>query len=217
MKRIFPHLFVFLTFCLCMYLGIWQLQRMEWKNSILDRIENNMQTIILPKEYQNIEEDEFKQMKIVGRFLHDEEFHILSRTYNGKAGTHVVTPLLTESGDKILVNRGWVKADGDYEKPTDTIEVTGVIRVSQKGGWLALENDPENNHWFSIDLPVMYEKINQDPKGFYIDRVSDDKTYPLSLPKEIKLHNSHLQYVITWFSLSFALLVIYYFRFWKRK
>lgn len=217
MKRIFPHLFVFLTFCLTMYLGIWQLQRMEWKSDLLAKIEQNMQTTIPLSEFKSIEEDEFKQVELVGEYQHGDEFHILSRTYNGKAGTHVVTPLTVGSDDKILINRGWVKADGDYEKPAGIVEVTGIIRSSQKGGWLSLKNDPEKNHWFSINLPEMYKKISAQPHEFYIDRVSDKKTYPLSLPKKINMHNQHLQYVITWFTLSFALLIIYYFRFWKKQ
>ena len=204
-------------FCTTMYLGIWQLQRLEWKNGIIEKIEKNLKTTISYEEFNNIEDDEFKLMKLQGEFLHDRHFNLLSRTYNGKAGTHVLTPFLANNGELLLVNRGWVKADGDYDEPKGIIEIEAVIRTSQKPGWLALENDPAKNHWFSIDLPEIYKSLNKPAKIFYLDRVSEDKSFPLALPKKIQLHNEHLQYVITWLSLSFALVVMYYFRFWKNK
>lgn len=203
--------------CTTMYLGIWQLQRMEWKNDIISKIEKNLQTTITYDDFNNIEEDEFKLMKIRGKFIHDKNFDLLSRTYNGKAGVHVLTPFIAENGELLLVNRGWVKAGSDYKEPTETVELEAVIRTTQKPGWLSLENDPEKNHWFSINLPAMYKILNKPAKIFYLDRVSGEKSFPLALPKKIQLHNEHLQYVITWFSLSFALVIMYYFRFWKNK
>lgn len=216
-KRILPHVIVALMFCTTMYLAIWQLQRMQWKNNLLASIEQNMQISILVDDFTNLENDMFKLMQVQGSFLHDEEIHLLSRTYNGKPGFHVLTPLLQANGDKILVNRGWVKSDEDYEKPEQPVEVEGVIRAASKPGWLSLKNDPQKNHWFHIDLPLIYKNINTTEKPYYIDRVSDEKNYPLALPKKIKLHNEHLQYVITWFSLSFALIIMYYYRFWKNR
>lgn len=218
-KKIFPHIFVVLTFWLTFSLGYWQLERMTWKNELLEKIESRISSEPMDiSEYKNMEDDEFKYVTITGEYLHDKEVTLLNRTYNGKPGVHIYTPLKT--ADKTyLVSRGWVRDEQEYNKPEGIQMINGLIRKTQVANWISLENSPEKGQWFWIELEKMYKSVGLEPIELYIDRKIEDgsKDYPLPLPKKIQIHNEHLQYTITWFSLSITLLVIYYFRFWYRK
>jgi surfeit locus 1 family protein len=221
MKKNFPHIFVFFAFLFLVYLGTWQVQRLLWKTALIEKVNarTNGEPISIP-EYKNVADDEFRLLKLIGEFDYKNEITLLSRTYNGKAGVHVLTPLHEENLQKtILIDRGWVKSDGDYEKPVGRQEIIGIIRAGQKQNWIMLDNDPAKNFWFWVDLPAMYKKISAPQQDFYLDlkQGAAVKTYPIALPKKIEIYNEHLQYAITWYSLSLALLGVYYCRFWHKK
>ena len=192
---------------------------MEWKNDVLAKIDARLEhPPISYSEYTNLENDEYRQMQLEGIYLFDKEIKLMNKTYNGKPGFHVMTPLELFNGERVIINRGWIPVEKEYEQPAGVQTVTGVIRRGQAPNWLTLENNPQKGHWFWIDLPTIYSEANAEPLEYYIDRKldTDSATYPLALPKKIQLYNEHLQYAITWFSLSIALLVIYYFRFFRK-
>jgi surfeit locus 1 family protein len=115
-----------------------------------------------------------------------------------------------------------VPSDKEPERLKGKQEITGIVRAAQKlnfiGRAIVFDNQPKKQLWFWLDLPQMYESLNLPPKDFYLDMINTGKStsYPIALPVDLKLYNEHLQYAITWYLLSIALLIVYYFRFWKK-
>jgi len=221
MKKIFPHVFVFLTFCLTMSLAIWQVQRLQWKEDLIARLDRNLSLPpVSSTEYTNIDQEEFRLLKEHGHYDVRNEMHVLLQSYNGKVGTHVITPFITDTGKTILVNRGWVPNEEAYKEPEIGHELYGVIRKNPRKGYFALENEPKKSIWYNIDLPEMYANLDAPDADYYVEaKALDEKaemTYPIPLPKKIDIYNEHLQYVITWFGMSIALLAVYYFRFFHK-
>ena len=134
-----------------------------------------------------------------------------------------MTPLQTDSGEIILVNRGWTPNDSEPLRPAGKQKIIGIIHGRQKlnyiGKHIMLDNNPAKNQWFTIDLHQMYTAIKAPEKEFYLDMINEEgnKTFPYALPKKIEIYNEHFQYVLTWYGIALALVVIYYFRFWYRK
>jgi surfeit locus 1 family protein len=116
-------------------LGVWQLQRLEWKEGLialraervvspaldlvtrsrLDRYtDRGMFDLRLPPEsgIATIAADlatfEYRPIRVAGRFQHDRTLRLVSRTLTGHVGEHVVTPLELVQGGILLVDRGWV-------------------------------------------------------------------------------------------------------------
>lgn len=193
---------------------------MQWKEELLEKLNSRINGApISEAQLTNVENDEFRQIELVGEFEHEKEMLILQQSYNGKVGVHVVSPFKTVGGKEVIVNRGWVLYEEKHDKPEGQQKIVAVIRKNPRQGYFALKNEPQKNMWYNVNLPEMYAKVGAPVLDFYVEEkaTEDDHSYPIALPKEIHIYNEHLQYVITWFSVSISLLAVYYFRFWHKK
>lgn len=71
----------------------------------------------------------FRRVRAQGVYQPDGQLFIDNRQHGGRAGFHVVTPLLLASGDVLLVNRGWVARSSAYPAPPDAAVPAGEQRV----------------------------------------------------------------------------------------
>lgn len=126
-----------MTICL-LSLGVWQTQRLQWKEGLLFKIENRDASTFVPLEQFILENDDLKSMsfnkvKLRGTFQHDLAFRIIPRTWNGRSGAHLYTPMtLSSSGKMLLVNRGWIpdnSKDITVEEPSGEIDLMGYLQL----------------------------------------------------------------------------------------
>ena len=217
-------------------LGTWQVQRLFWKEAEIAKRQERLAApaVSLPADFPDPEEIEFTRVRLEGRFLHDEEFHVGARTENGRIGYHVVTPFALASsspggGRVILVNRGWVpedrrdpatRAEGQLE---GEIAIDGLLRT---GGWKSLDfarppNKPEERFYFWLDLPVMAEDVSEGPviTEVYADAVAAEVPggLPVGGQTRVNLPNDHLEYAITWYSFAVILVVIWFLYSYRRE
>lgn len=207
-------------------LGLWQLQRLEWKEGVIARIEARTQkrpvtldqALALASERPN---PSYFQVHVEGSFHHDRERYLYAMSLDGEPGWHVITPLETVQGHVVLVDRGFVpealrdpatRPEGQIE---EVVGVTGLIRTPEKPGLFIPENEPDKNQWFSRDLTAMSRSMF--PGGtvqvapFFLDAKESDVPggWPKGGQTRLTLTNNHLQYALTWFGLAGVLLVIY--------
>ncbi|CAO3638615.1 unnamed protein product [Cunninghamella blakesleeana] len=213
----------FLTFGL----GTWQVQQLRWKVKLIEKLEERMYlpAIPLPRRINmdNIDDYEYRRVKVSGTFRHDQEMLVGPRTRgDGVVGYFLVTPLKREDGSVILIKRGWVSLDKkDQSKRPESlvdgpIEIEGLLRVTEKPNSFTPENKPEANEWYWIDLDtmaeltyaqtLMVESVSDRPS--YQDHTLIDKGIPVGRSPVVEVRNSHLQYVITWYALSAATTVM---------
>jgi surfeit locus 1 family protein len=76
----------------------------------------------------------FQRVSVTGTLDPARQFLLDNRTNEGRPGYEVLTPLYRESGDTILVDRGWVPFSGFREKLPDVsfasdrdVEITGRV------------------------------------------------------------------------------------------
>lgn len=222
--KLVPTLFTIPTFLVLIFLGTWQVQRLDWKQDLIDKLQvrSAQAPDAIPTGTLNQEDHEFLPVQVQGVYDHDHEFHLVNRSLNGEAGINVVTPLKLKDGGTILVNRGWVpfelrdKALRPDGMPTGEQTVTGLLRFVKPRStieeWVVPENEPGNNAWFNIDPQAMATQagLSHLPDHYIL---SSDQSERGNLPRgrqwTVDVRNDHLQYAITWYSLALGLLVIY--------
>lgn len=201
-------------------LGTWQIQRLFWKQGLIDARQSNAAAPIqdgLPRSF-DAARDAFRRVKVKGRFLNDKEVFLAARSHRGNAGFHVITPFALAAGGHILIDRGWIplsirdqigRVAGQIDGETT---VTAFMRAPSSGGAFTPDNAPAANVWYTVDIPAIGKKTGlSDLKPFYLeaDATPNPGGFPVGGQTRLDLPNNHLQYVITWYSLAIVGLIIY--------
>ena len=126
-----------LSLVILMGLGSWQVDRLFWKQNLIEQRETQatLPPIAVPVDVELDPAMAFRAAFAEGHFLNDQEKYLMARTLRGNVGFQLITPLEQEDGRIILVNRGWVPTDNrdPATRPESLIEtpvhVTGVLRL----------------------------------------------------------------------------------------
>ena len=108
---LWPTVVTLLLLVLMTGLGLWQLERADWKQELVDTNEGRSRLSPIALRPGAEISDEVQYRRVFARGYYDMEHQLLldNKTYQGHAGYHVLTPLrLAESDAVVLVNRGWV-------------------------------------------------------------------------------------------------------------
>lgn len=205
-------------------LGLWQVERLNWKRALMATIEARVAAPAVPvpmeAEWPGLDTKglEYRRLRLAGTFRHDREFHYFTQADDGTPGYDVVTPLTLASGGVVLVDRGFVPEEkkDPATRGAGQIEgaaaVVGIARAPQSRGGFTPADDPARNIWFTRDPGQMAKAAGLGPVApFYVE--ADATPNPGGWPKggrtRLQISNRHLQYALTWFGLAGALLVIY--------
>ena len=223
-ERLVPTLFTVSGVLILLALGIWQVQRLHWKEGLIAQRDAGVAAapISPPQTLTEARGDAFRHVVAEGTYENDEELFLAASSDSGESGYQVVTPLKMTDGRTMFVNRGFIPLELKDRTKRAAGELSGVQRVvgllrvppAEKPSFFLPNNRPDLNLWFWVDLPSMARQDGiSDPVPFYVD--ADTTPNPGGWPKggitRLELPNNHLQYAITWFSLAIALVVIYVF------
>ena len=220
---LWPTIFTILSLLTLLSLGSWQVYRLIWKNNLISNYLNkfNNEIIYYNNKFDFKEEFEYRRINIEGKFLNDKEILVIGKTFEGNAGFHLLTPLITKNKKVILINRGWISEKYKFQNSRkftiikNVILVNGIIRKPQNKGYFVPENDPIGNFWFTIKPREIQKALKLDnydfEKNFYISSVRSSKklSLPIGVSGTPNFRNQHLSYAITWYSLALVLLIIY--------
>ncbi|GGO51738.1 SURF1-like protein [Streptomyces daqingensis] len=121
-------------------LGFWQLHRHEARVAHNELISSSLRARAVPFAQVSqgkrgpAEDDQFRTATATGRYDTAHEVVVRQRTGADEQsiGYFVLTPLIQRDGKAVLVNRGWIEADGDLtrfpdvpEAPDGEVTVTG--------------------------------------------------------------------------------------------
>jgi surfeit locus 1 family protein len=222
-------LFTLIAVTIMVGLGTWQVERLAWKNALIDRIESGLRAApaALPARVENPADWDFRRVSVTGQFLHDHELDLAARSMNGRIGYQIVTPLKRDDGTLVLVNRGWVPlekrdpASRPEGLPAGMVTIEGVARVPAERGWMQPDNDPATNMWFWYDIPAMAARAGVSasealPVVIEAGAAANPGGFPIGGQTNVNIANNHLQYAFTWYSLAITLIVIYFVFHWRR-
>lgn len=105
------------------------------------------------------------------------------------------------------------KVDEDQHPSITSVEVIGVVRGSEKPSIFVPANDPNSRQWFYVDVPVIAVACGLPEDTLLIEDINEnvDPSNPYPVPKGIDalirssvMPQDHLNYTLTWYSLSAA-------------
>ncbi len=201
-------------------LGLWQVERREWKLGLIARVAERVDQAPMPApgpaDWPGVTAatQEYRHVQMAGHYLNDRETLVQAVTALG-GGFWVLTPFRTDRGFTVLVNRGFVPADrrdpaqrqaGNIDTETT---VTGLLRIAEPGGGFLRDNDSAAGRWYSRDVAAIAAARGlTDAAPYFVDADArpNDGGWPQGGMTVVQFRNSHLGYALTWFGLA-AMLV----------
>jgi surfeit locus 1 family protein len=221
------------VFVILLSLGTWQVERLQWKETLISEIEARRtappMSVEAAADIVNRGGDvDYAAITATGTFDNSHEFYFLA-TQDGQPGFYVYTPLQTVGGKAVLVNRGFVpeelrdpakRASGQLQGQVTLVGLARA-RLTEKPSSLVPDNEPAKDLYFWKDMDAMaagagINKANLLP--FFIDAgaAANPGGYPIGGVTQIDLPNNHLSYAVTWYGLAAVMVVIAALAFRKR-
>jgi surfeit locus 1 family protein len=184
-------------------LGMWQMQRLAWKESVIADIDTRILAapVALPIEPDPLK-DAYLPVVMAGSYFGDTVRVLVSQKDVG-AGYRLITAF-DAANARVLVDRGFVAVDfKGTTTPTGPVTVTGNLQWPQETDVFTPEPDLANNIWFARDVGALADAL--DTKRILIVARETSNDHPAVIPFPVdtsRIPNDHLQYAITWFSLA---------------
>ncbi|RVV98537.1 SURF1 family protein [Mesobaculum littorinae] len=183
-------------------LGIWQVHRLEWKTAMLADITARISSapVDLPQD-PDPEADRYLPVRVPGQFT-GEALHLLVSVKQVGAGYRIVEAFETDTGRRIMVDRGFVpNAEKDADHPAAPGPVGGNLHWPEETDSFTPEPELDRNIWFARDVPRMADALKTEPLLVVARADTGGGVTPLPVGTE-GIPNDHLGYAITWFSLA---------------
>lgn len=222
-RLIVPGLFTIAGLAVLISLGVWQLQRKQWKEGLIAALEQRLsaQPVDLPSPQQwhqlNQQDAEFRRVKVRVTFPDDAR---PAWFYSGASalrpdvkgpGYFVFVPGRLPGGATVVVDAGYVP-QLQHPSVIGTTEIVGVLRWPEQAGLFISERDTSGDTWFVRDhLSMSRARHWGEVAPFYIDQEGPvpSRGLPKPGPLTVKLRNDHLGYALTWFGLAAALAAVF--------
>lgn len=189
-------------------LGVWQVQRRAWKLDLIARVEQRIhaEPVPAPEPKAWSEDDVYRRVRLSGVFDHDRATLVQAVTEKGP-GFWVLTPLKTDRGFIVLVNRGFVPAElkTAVAHGAGPSTVIGLLRATEPRGAFLRQNQPGQGRWYSRDVEAIAAARRLAGVAPYFvdaDAMPNPGGWPLGGLTVVRFPNSHLIYALTWFGLA---------------
>jgi surfeit locus 1 family protein len=220
---------------LCVRLGIWQLDRLEQRRAFNAHVESMWAADPISLNGQTTEDLtklEYRAVMVGGTYDFENQVALRNRYFQDEYGFHLLTPLLLGDGSALLVDRGWIPADGNdspadwrkYDQP-GPVTIQGQIRLGQSKPDLGGVPDPtltpeqtRLDFWNIVNLERIQEQVPYSLLSVFVqpDVDLDDTEPPIPYQPKIELtEGSHFGYAIQWF--TYATILVAGYPFFVRK
>lgn len=203
-KILFPLLLGLAGCGVLIWLGLWQVDRLGWKQQILANIDARLAAAPAPLRLDATEaQDEYSRVTLSG-MPDGNELHVLVSGTSAGTGYRVIVPFRLDDGARILVDLGLL--------PLDAKNAASLIAPMQISGTLLWPDDRNDstpapdfsrNIWFARDVAIMSDALDTLPLMVVVSQASPADPRLTALPvTTADIKNDHLEYAITWFLLA---------------
>ena len=223
-------------------LGAWQLDRLQWKEGLIARVQKNLQgepepvAAVLADAERTRDGINYIPVKLSGEYLALKPIFEFT-TFKGASGWNVYALLEIVEQDRFadsqyaVINRGFIpynerQAFENSVPDSAKIEVVGLLRSPpEQQPSAAFDNELDNRTFYWRDIEAMATVFKEDPKivaPWYIDlglpkSGAGNGEFPIAGTTLINFPNNHLQYAFTWFGLAGTLLLVGGSFLWSRR
>ena len=137
----------------CFRLGEWQFDRLHDREQRNDWTRTNLAAEPAPVEdvlsvdQQVATEREWRRVRATGEYDAAGTVVVRYQTREGRSGVDLVTPLLTDTGTAVLVDRGWIATGNTGTAPADlpapptgSVTVVGFVRADATGRGIEVDD-----------------------------------------------------------------------------
>lgn len=177
-------------------LAFWQVQRGQEKTRLLagftasrDATQQYEMAVDQARALLG-QETVFVRACFAGHFVADHQFLLDGQMQGGQVGFDVWTPLVRPSGERLMVNRGWVAQDSERHVVAalavgnDEREVCGTLVRFPRSGW-ALQPAPESESWPRVVVYPAFEEL---------EHALGTSIYPLLLLLDVDEPDGYLRF-----------------------
>jgi surfeit locus 1 family protein len=220
-----PTLWFVPAFAILIGLGVWQIERLHWKLDLLAKIHAGLSAppvalpVALPaNDSSHVDAADYRRVHVHGRFANDQEVRFFTTGEHGLPVYHIVTPFDLDTGDKLIVDRGFVPVEPDgteLAKPAQlegARTIVGILREPSAPNMFTPAIDKAKRIVHTRDpqaLAAAFGWKNVLPMFMEADAAPNPGGWPKGGQTIVDLPNNHMQYAITWFGLALGLLVVY--------
>lgn len=182
-------------------LGVWQLQRLEWKEAILAEIDSRIsaEPVAIPAD-PDPDADRYMPVLLDGT-LTGARLFVLTSIKDTGPGFRVIEAVETAEG-RVLLDRGFVRQGEEGGLTEGPIAIRGNLHWPEEvDNWTP---EPDGQLWFARDVTPMAETLDAAPFLVVAAEVRPEDEGVLT-PQPIDsrgISNDHLNYAITWFLLA---------------
>lgn len=203
-------------------LGIWQLQRREWKHELLQTLQQHLEAAPVELDGLNATDADWHSVIATGIMRFDRTifvpyFYHVTEDSPGIWGYALYVPLQTRK-QTVLVREGWIKSElrplFEKLKAQENFIARGIWRPFDRRPLFMPQRKAKGNEQDFADSGL-YETLGYSIQNYYLDSTQSgdyDEDVPLSLWHKPDLPDNHLQYAITWFALAGVLLALYLYK-----
>lgn len=211
--------FLLLAACTFLALGVWQVQRLQWKHALIARVDARVHAdpTNLPADSvlntQDKDRLEYLRVRVSGQYQPRMTALVRAATELG-TGYWVMTAFDTTDGRRVWINRGYVPSGTALARvsagaPSGTVNIVGLVRMTEPGGSLLQANRPDIDRWYSRDVAALTQSRSAGQTApVFIDAQREDGARPAKalapVPGLTVIHfaDNHLGYALTWFALA---------------
>jgi surfeit locus 1 family protein len=214
-------LFFLPAFAALIALGVWQLDRLQWKLGLIDEMTQNLGAAPIPIDRaiaMGTKDAQYRHVSLTGRFRNAKEAYAYTTASDGEPVYHVITPFALDDGRVFLVDRGLVPTElrDPVKRRAGSLEgeqsIGGIWRTPDAPGPFTPTPDPAHRIWYSRDLKSIAKAdgiVSAAPVIIEADAAPNPGGWPKGGQTVVDLPNNHLQYAITWFALAAGLIFVY--------
>jgi surfeit locus 1 family protein len=191
-------------------LGVWQLQRREWKRGVLDHIDTAERSAAMAMP--DAPED-FQKVRLEGHPRVDLESFYAFEIRNGQPGGHLIVPYERHGKPTVLVDLGFVPESAPHPFPVDDRAVEGFVRPAEQAGAFSGKDDPAHRHFYTLDPALIGKSLGLSNVAAYtIVALAPAAAGQIPEPSHAmpRPPNDHLGYALTWFGFAATLLIIFF-------
>lgn len=218
-KWILTTLLVFVGTAVCVRLGVWQLERLEQKraeNAHFLAVAAMDELVLTARPTQDLTGMEFRRVRAVGVYDFENQVALRNHYRENELGYRLLTPLILVDGTAILIERGWVPAEGNknpsdwrqYDQPGE-VTVRGILRLGRAEPDMGGVPDPTlqpgqnrldfwnmvNTERISLQIPAPLLPVYIQPD---LNETRAIPPYPAQAQYEVT-ERSHFGYAMQWF------------------
>jgi surfeit locus 1 family protein len=196
-------------------LGVWQLQRLDWKEAIIAGAETMIAADPVPlPDAPDPAQDRYRAVTVDGRFT-GEEAHVLTSTREEGPGFLVIAAYETMAGRRILIDRGFVvETEKTTPRPARPLPVSGNLNWPDDVTSSTPAYDAGRAIWYGRDVAGIAALLRTEPILVIARSDTGDGVSPRPVTTA-GFRNDHWQYAVTWFSLAVAWAGMTVFLLWR--